>query len=109
MTGLNKAGIKYFRNGSGDMLPGLLSLSFPGIRGETLLHRLDLMGVIVSTGSACNSTETEISHVLQAIESDEKTAFSTIRISLGRFNLVEQVEMIVRNLARIMGNGASVD
>lgn len=35
-----------------------------------LLHRLDLMGIMVSTGSACDSKNTKISHVLQAIDVD---------------------------------------
>ena len=47
-------------------LPGHVSVSFPGRDGEALLHLLDLKGICVSTGAACNSRSTEVSHVLQA-------------------------------------------
>lgn len=48
-------------------MPGIISLSFEGKDGEAILQRMDLMGICISTGSACDSNNTEISHVLQAI------------------------------------------
>lgn len=96
--------IEFHRNGSGTMLPGNLSLSFSGVEGEMLLHRLDLMGIQVSTGSACDSVNTQISHVLQAIRVEEKDALGTIRISLGKDNTIEDVDNIVRALATILTN-----
>ena len=96
--------IEFHRNGSGTMLPGNLSLSFSGVEGELLLHRLDLMGIQVSTGSACDSVNTQISHVLQAIRVEEKDALGTIRISLGKDNTIEDVDNIVRALATILTN-----
>ena len=56
-----------FRRNGINQLPGLLSLSFYNASGEMLLHRLDLMKVYVSTGSACDGSTTQISHVLKAI------------------------------------------
>ena len=50
LDGLNALGITYARNGAEPYLPGLISLSFPRRDGEALLHRLDLMGIEVSTG-----------------------------------------------------------
>lgn len=96
--------LEFHRNGNGKMLPGNLSLSFPGFEGENLLHRLDLMGIRVSTGSACDSVNTQISHVLQAIRVEEKDALGTIRISLGKDNTIEDVDNIVRALATILAN-----
>ena len=66
LTLLSESKIAFRRNGI-NPLPGLISLSFPGFSGEMILHRLDLKGIIVSTGSACNGSSDEISHVLQAI------------------------------------------
>lgn len=99
---LDRADIAYRRNGGGDRLPGLLSLSFPGRDGEAILHRMDLMGISISTGSACDSVNTEISHVLQAIGLEEEYGRGTIRISLGKNNTLEETERIAAALIRIL-------
>ncbi len=99
---LNSAEINYRRNGAEPRVPGNLSLSFLGVNGETLLHRLDLLGIMVSTGSACDSKNTQISHVLKAINSDERYAKGTIRISLGRENTVNEAEQIADALIKII-------
>lgn len=99
---LGEAGISYRRNGGGTKLPGLLSLSFPGADGEAILHRMDLMGISISTGSACNSANTAISHVLQAIKLDETFAKGTVRISLGKRNTEEEVDRIAAALIKIL-------
>ena len=84
---LSDAHISYIRNGGDKTLPGLISLSFAGADGEAILHLMDLAGICISTGSACNSNGTEISHVLKAINLDEELAKGTIRISLERITL----------------------
>ena len=99
---LNSAEINYRRNGAEPRVPGNLSLSFLGVNGETLLHRLDLLCIMVSTGSACDSKNTQISHVLKAINSDERYAKGTIRISLGRENTVNEAEQIADALIKII-------
>ena len=98
---LNSSGVKYAMNGGTNRLPGLLSLSFPEFDGEAILHRLDLAGICISTGSACNSKSTEISHVLQAIHLGDKYAKGTIRISLGKDNIEDDVEAIFKALMKI--------
>ena len=99
---LNDASIQYIRNGKEPQVPGNLSLSFPCTNGELLLHRLDLLGIMVSTGSACDSKNTQISHVLQAIEADEQYAVGTIRISLGYDNQPDEVIRIADALIKIL-------
>ena len=96
------SGIDYHRNGSQIRIPGNISLSFPGKDGEALLHRLDLMGICVSTGSACDSKNTQISHVLRAIHLEERYAKGTIRISLGKNNTTTDVEAIAGALIKIL-------
>ena len=98
---LNSSGVKYAMNGGTNRLPGLLSLSFPEFDGEAILHRLDLAGICISTGSACNSKSTEISHVLQAIQLGDKYAKGTIRISLGKDKIEDDVESIFKALMKI--------
>lgn len=102
LQALNESGIPYVRNGGDHTLPGVISLSFDGKDGEAILHRMDLMGVCISTGSACDSKNTEISHVLQAVRMPENLAKGTIRISLGKNNTVDDIDTIVTALRKIL-------
>lgn len=99
---LNKSNIDYVRNGSKKHIPGNVSLSFKEKEGEMILHRLDLMGIYVSTGSACDSVNTQVSHVLKAIGLDKKYATGTIRISLGKNNSIKDIEKIIYALKSIL-------
>ena len=99
---LNAEGIAYIRNGSGNMIPGNISISFPGFKGEAILHRLDLMGIQVSTGSACDSKNVQVSHVLRAIGANEQVAQGTIRISLGRDNTIDDIVAIASAICKIV-------
>ena len=99
---MEESGIPYVRNGDFSTLPGILSLSFEGKDGEAILHRMDLMGISISTGSACNGRNTEISHVLQALRIPESLAKGTIRISLGKDNTAEDIDAIITALKKII-------
>ena len=99
---LKETDIPFVRNGGLHTLPGLISLSFLGADGEAILHRMDLLGICISTGAACNSQDTEISHVLKAIDLDEEYAKGTIRVSLGKYNTSDDVKKIVRGLKKIL-------
>lgn len=94
--------ISFIRNGYEKHVPGNLNLSFKNASGEMLLHRLDLMGICVSTGSACDSVNTQISHVINAIGVPKEYAEGTIRISLGRDNTVDDVNEIAHALIKIL-------
>lgn len=102
LDGLRNKGLIFKRNGAPAHIYGNLSLSFAGQSGETLLHRLDLNGVFVSTGSACDSRITQVSHVLKAIGLEESLAKGTIRISLGRYNNADDIEYLVECLGKII-------
>ena len=79
----------------GDCCPALLSVSFPGTRGEVLLHTLEQDGIFVSTGSACSSNKKGRSHVLTAMGLSEKEIEGTLRFSLGRLNQPAEMERAV--------------
>ena len=96
------SGLDFVHNGANNHIPGNVSLSFKNKDGEALLHRLDLMGICVSTGSACDSVNTQISHVLKAIELPKKYAKGTIRISLGKDNTVSEVLQICEKLISVL-------
>lgn len=98
---LNAAGLDYMRNGT-NQLPGNISLSFANTEGEMLLHRLDLKKICISTGSACDSVNTQISHVIKAIGVPGKYANGTIRISLGKDNNESDVNAIVDALVSVL-------
>lgn len=82
-------------------LPGIINLSFPGILGEQIMNLLDLQGICVSTGSACNSGQQKSSHVLHAMHISEKEAQGSIRISFGKNNKQEEADRIVEALSSI--------
>ena len=90
------------RNGAANHIPGNINISVAGCEGETLLHRLDLRGICISTGAACDSVNTQISHVIKAIKVPKKYAKGTIRISLGKQNTAQEVEIIAEELAKIV-------
>jgi cysteine desulfurase len=93
--------IDFIRNGI-NHIPGNISLSFAGVEGEMLLHRLDLKRILVSTGSACDSKNVQLSHIIQAIGVDAKYATGTIRISLSKDNTQEEVTTIAEAIVDIL-------
>lgn len=102
MDDLTEAGIDYIVNGAETHVPGSLSVSFRDTDGEMILHRLDLMGIAVATGSACNSRETVLSHVMEAIHVPEEYARGTVRITLGMENTMEEMDRIAASIAKIL-------
>ncbi len=75
-------------------VPTILSVTFPGVPGEALLHHLEARGVLVSTGAACHSRRGG-SHVLLACGMAEEAVRSTIRFSFGRFTSEADVDRAV--------------
>ena len=102
ISNLSRSGIAFYRNGAENHIKGNVSLSFPNRSGESIMHRLDLKGICVSTGSACDSKETQISHVLKAIGLEEMLAKGTIRISLSKYNTEHDMMQIVQVLVGIL-------
>lgn len=80
--------------------PHILNASFPGVRGETLLHRLEMDGIFTSTGSACHSHDPRPSHVLLAIGLAPDLCTSSLRLSLGRFTTTEEVDAAAAAVGR---------
>lgn len=78
--------------------PTVINMTFMGTRGEVLLHDLERDGIYVSTGSACSSNKKGQSHVLKAMGLKDKEIEGTIRISLGRFNSMDEVDFITEKI-----------
>lgn len=83
-------------------LPGFVSVSFPGHSAEGLMHMLDIKGIAVSTGAACDSKNTQISHVLKAINAPRAIAESTIRVTFGPENTAADVDAILAALRQLL-------
>ncbi len=81
-------------------LPGNTNMSFIGVEGEALVLRLDNHGIDVATGSACSSDELKASHVLEALDKGPEVAHSSLRISFGRFNTMDDVDAVVEALEK---------
>ncbi len=73
-------------------LPNTLNIGFSGLDGEALLMNLDLLGVAISTGSACSSGTVEPSHVLTAMGQDTERAGAAVRLSLGPETTEQEVD-----------------
>ena len=72
-------------------LTGTLNFSFEGIEGEGILLLLNSYGICCSSGSACTSGSLDPSHVLLAMGLDHGLAQSSVRISLSKYNTLEEV------------------
>lgn len=99
---LNLAGIDYIRNGANNHAPGNISISIRNADGEMLLHRLDLMGICISTGSACDSVNTQVSHVIKAIDVPDDYAEGTIRVSFGAMNDEKDAIEVAKGIVSIL-------
>lgn len=76
-------------------LPKLVNVTAKGADGEALLLAMDLLGVAVSSGSACSAGSLEASHVLLAIGRSREEAKASLRFSLGRFTTEAEVDRAV--------------
>lgn len=87
-------------------LPNIMNISFDRnsvkIDTDTLLIKLDMNNIAVSSGSACTSGSVKPSHVLKAIGYDDNTAGSSLRISFGRFNEENDIYEFVKVLKEII-------
>ena len=79
-------------NSPEDASPYIVNVSFPGTRGEVILHTLEQSGIYVSTGSACSSNKKGRSHVLEAMGCRDEEIEGAIRFSLSHMNTMEEIE-----------------
>ncbi|HEX6494030.1 MAG TPA: cysteine desulfurase family protein, partial [Acidobacteriaceae bacterium] len=83
-------------NGAGALrVPNTTNLYFGGVDAEALIIALDLQGLAISAGSACQSGATEPSHVLVAMGLPEQRARGSVRLSLSRLNTLSEVDAAI--------------
>jgi len=84
-------------------LPNTANISFEGHDGAEILRRLDVDGICVSTGSACNADSAEVSAVLRAMQVHQEIARGSIRFSIGRYNTEVEIDQTLESLNTILG------
>lgn len=83
-------------------LPNTTNISFEFVEGEGILLLLNDLGIAASSGSACTSGSLEPSHVLRAMGVPFTAAHGSIRFSLSRYNTMDEVEFVIKNLPPII-------
>ncbi len=87
-------------NGSvGRRLPGNLNLCFEGVEAQSLIVMMEMKGIYIAGGSACTASEHGPSHVLTALGLSETEARSSVRLTLGEENTIEEMEEVYQQLA----------
>jgi len=90
-------------NASGEKaVSAILNVSFKYIEGESLLLKLDMKGIAVSTGSACASGSSEPSYVLSAMCAEPIAAQGTVRFSFSCYNTEEEIDYVLDVLPGIV-------
>jgi len=77
-------------------VPHNLNLSFNFVEGESLI--MGIKGLAVSSGSACTSASLEPSYVLRALGRSDELAHSSLRMTIGRFSTVEEIDYAVATI-----------
>ena len=77
-------------------VPHNLNVSFNYVEGESLI--MGVKGIAVSSGSACTSASLEPSYVLRALGRSDELAHSSLRMTIGRFTTVEEIDYAVSTL-----------
>lgn len=77
------------------------SIAFKNVKADELLVMLESFHIFISTGSACNSEIAEPSHVLTSCKANLEE-YSPIRISLGKYNTKEEIDLFVKRLENVV-------
>jgi len=79
-----------------------INVSFKFVEGESMMMLLDKKGIIATTGSACFSSELKPSHVILALGLKHEDAHGSLRITLSKFNNMQEMKYVVKSLKEIV-------
>jgi len=94
--GISHLGNVHLNGDENYSIPGCLNITFDGVEGESLL--LSLRNIAVSSGSACNSANSNPSHVLVAMGISRQQAYNSLRFSIGRFTTEQEIDNAVAHV-----------
>ena len=84
-------------------MPNNISIMLPeNANGESVLYMLDMSGIMVSTGSACNSHSVNPSYVLKTIGLTDEEAARVIRITISSDTSKDDIDKFVKEIERCM-------
>jgi cysteine desulfurase len=83
-------------------VPGTVNMCFEGIEGESLLLKLDDAGICASSGSACTSGSLDPSHVLLSLGIPHEVAHGSLRLSIGEYNSMDQIDHIIEVVPKVV-------
>jgi len=91
----------------GKRLPNTTSVSFKGLEANAILS--ELTNVAASAGAACHSGQVDVSIVLKAMQVPLEYAMGTIRLSVGRFTTVEEIDRAIKAIRMILNASKNVE
>jgi len=83
-------------------LPNTLNLTLAGLRGESIVIAMDQHGISLSSGSACKSGSPEPTHVLIAMGRTKEQAHCSVRFSLSRYTVEEDIDYTISALEQVL-------
>ena len=102
-TGIFKTIANAARNGAREpRLPNTANISFANVESEAILLLLDRLGICASSGSACTTGSIEPSHVLTAMDVKRPLAKGSIRFSLGRYTIDDDIDYVIEHLPGVI-------
>ena len=96
INGLKDIEQTYLNGHAEQRVPHNVNMSFNFVEGESLI--MGIKGIAVSSGSACTSASLEPSYVLRALGRSDELAHSSLRMTIGRFTTVEEIDYVVTTL-----------
>lgn len=96
-------GYKINGSESGDTFYNIINILLPFSEEKTsmILFSLDMQGVAVSRGSACQSGSVRPSHVLKEILPEGEIKKPSLRISFSHYNTTEDVDLLIAALQKL--------
>jgi len=101
INGLNENNIEYKINGK-NTLPGIINITFFWVSANDLVINLDIEGIAISAGSACSAGVVKPSSTLTEIGFSTEQALSTVRISFGKLNTIEEIDYFMTKIIPII-------
>jgi cysteine desulfurase len=83
-------------------LPNTANISFEYVEGEAILLRLNEFNICASSGSACTSGSLEPSHVLRAMGVPFTAIHGSVRFSLSRYTIDEDINLVLKEMPDII-------
>ncbi len=103
IAGVIKRVPKVILNGSAESrLPNNVNVTILDVEGESMVLKLDALGISASTGSACNSKSLEPSYVLSALGLPREVSHGSLRFTLGKETVKKDIDYVLKVLPKIV-------